>query len=391
MSRLIEGLLGGPPVWIGLKGGGRVTSRERLLTAMRRGKPDRLPIHIRGVRVWDEKWVESRHPSYGPVIEAVRRHCDWVASWSPVAGLFLTAARMEARAERIDLDERWALIKTTLHTPKGPLTSIHQVSKTGMPGLRRKFWVESEEDLEKFLSIPYMPPRPDVKGFFELERRIGDRGIVMVGLSDPIAYVHDLLGSELLAIWSVERRDLVKMLVGIFAERLTDLVSYLLESGVRGVYGFSGEEYVAPPLHSPSDFREFVALPEKRIFDLIHSHGSLVHVHCHGRLRSVLDMFVEMGVDCLHPVEPPPLGDLTLREAKERLKGKVCVEGNVQIGDIYSEEPSKFEAKVRKVVSEGAEGGGFILCPTASPHTPVLPERAVLNYLTMIRIGLTLG
>ena len=33
---------------------------------------------------------------------------------------------------------------------------------------------------------------------------------------------------------------------------------------------------------------------------------------------------------------------------------------------------------------EAAAGGGFVLCPTASPFTPVLPERAVRNYLAMI-------
>jgi hypothetical protein len=30
---------------------------------------------------------------------------------------------------------------------------------------------------------------------------------------------------------------------------------------------------------------------------------------------------------------------------------------------------------------------GYILCPTASPHTPVLSELTVRNYLAMIKAG----
>ena len=53
-----------------------MTSRERLITAFHKGKPDRLPIFIRGVNVFRERWVESRHPSYRPLIDYVREKTD---------------------------------------------------------------------------------------------------------------------------------------------------------------------------------------------------------------------------------------------------------------------------------------------------------------------------
>ena len=49
------------------------TARQRLLTAMRREQPDRVPIHVRGVPAWNPKWVDSRHESYTPLIQAVRK------------------------------------------------------------------------------------------------------------------------------------------------------------------------------------------------------------------------------------------------------------------------------------------------------------------------------
>ena len=56
-----------------------MTHRERLLAAMRREHPDRVPIHVRGVWTWDEGWVASRDASYTPLIAAVKEHCDQVA------------------------------------------------------------------------------------------------------------------------------------------------------------------------------------------------------------------------------------------------------------------------------------------------------------------------
>jgi uroporphyrinogen-III decarboxylase len=168
-------------------------------------------------------------------------------------------------------------------------------------------------------------------------------------------------------------------------------LTYLVENGVRSVYGFLGEEYASPPLQSPRDFHEFVTAPETELFDLLHRNGARIHVHCHGPMDSVLEEFAEMGADCLHPIEAPPLGDMPLREAKRRIGSRVCLEGNIQIGDLYAMETTAFRQSVVQAMEDAAEGGGFILCPSASPHTPELSPRTVANYLAMIEIGRSMG
>ncbi|MBI3974316.1 MAG: hypothetical protein HY332_23805 [Chloroflexi bacterium] len=113
----------------------------------------------------------------------------------------------------------------------------------------------------------------------------------------------------------------------------------------------------------------------------------MLHVHCHGSVRQMLPDFIAVGVDALHPLEEPTMGDTPLAAGKEVLGGRVCIEGNVQIGDVYTLLPDEFEAMVRRTVEIGAPGGGFILCPTASPYTPELPPHAVANYVTLVRVG----
>jgi hypothetical protein len=168
-------------------------------------------------------------------------------------------------------------------------------------------------------------------------------------------------------------------------------VERLLDAGLGPVFATLGHEIALPPLLSPGDFFELVVENDKPFMHAIRSKGNLIHVHCHYNLRKVLDGFVELGVNCLHPVEAPPMGDIELADAKVRLRGKVCIEGNMQIGDLFTLTPTEVRAKTRKIIEDAAAGGGLILCPTASPYKPVLDDETRDNYLAFIEAGLEFG
>jgi uroporphyrinogen-III decarboxylase len=177
----------------------------------------------------------------------------------------------------------------------------------------------------------------------------------------------------------------------MFTNRLVEWFDWLTTCGVVSVFGFAGAEYVAPPLMHPRYFRDWVTAPMKQITKCIHAAGGLVHVHSHGPLNIILEQFGEMGSDVLHPIEAPPMGNVELADAKRRIGGRVSLEGNIQIGDIYAGEEHEVRDAVKRAIDAAAPGGGFVLCPTASPFTPVLPERALRNYIAMIETGVQYG
>ena len=371
-----------------------MTPRERLLTAYRGGQPDRVPLYVRGVGPLDEQWVADRHESFRPLIDMVAEHGDLIVGYGPKqTGTCLMSFGDTARVEHLTHDEpRWVLHETIVHTPEGPINYVRQKSKEEYSSLTKEFWItDDDRDLKRFLSLPYDLPAPDVSDFADYERKIGDKAVIILGAIDPIAHVHDLIGSEKLAFWSFERRRDVDMLIEMFTERLLAWLDDIFNGGVRCVIAFVGAEYCLPPLMPPSDFTEWVVKPMKRITDRIHAAGCLAHVHSHGPLDAVLEGFAEMGGDILHPVEAPPMGDVTLTEAKRRIGDRVCLEGNIQIGDLYSAEPHEVREHVKRAIDEAAEGGGFVLCPTASPYTPVLPEKVVENYRVFIETALEYG
>jgi len=64
---------------------------------------------------------------------------------------------------------------TRYKTPQGELTQIDSVSPTGYQTI--KYLIETKEDVDKFLSIPYVPIKENVSSFFLKERKNWEIGV----------------------------------------------------------------------------------------------------------------------------------------------------------------------------------------------------------------------
>jgi len=361
-----------------------MTSRERLDAAYRCQPTDRVPIFVRGV-------TDARppDPSYDSLRALVLDQCDLKWGWG--SGQLLQ--RPPSSSHTVPYDEDFDLVAATITTPRGELVHERLVGRKGQPGMTRKHWLCDHDDALKYLSIPLPEPQGDVGGYFALLEQVGDRGIVEVSLPamNPAGTVAELFGSETFAFLSLEDRGLLLELCEHETQRHLKVIDYLLARGVNQHFAMLGQEYVAPPLHGPRDFWDFNVAFDRRILGRIRDAGGLVHVHCHGGLAGLLEGFVEMGANCLHPVEAPPMGNVTATEAKAVLRGRVCIEGNIQVGDLFSCEPEEIERQVAALIRDAGEGGGLIVAPTASPYQPVCPERTRLNYERMIHTALEAG
>lgn len=366
-----------------------MSSRERLLAAFRSQPVDRVPVKVWGATPWTQVW----HPSYRPILEAALARTDLACQWSMDVGHFMTHPKtVELRSWRSPSSHDGYVEQHELRrTPLGDLHTVTAVSDKHLPPYIIKHPVNSVEDARRFLSIPYVPMEPDVSEFFRRRDALGERGIMIAQIDiEPIYAVQMLLGSERLALWLLEERDLVSELVACMAERVMDRVRYLLDRGLGPVFGYYGPELCTPPLARLIDFQEFVVDVDKRFIDPIKEMGGLVWVHCHGKMRSVIEGFVAMGVDCLNPIEPPPMGDLTLKEAREIVGDRLCLEGNLEPDDMARAPAGVIREQVARAM-EAAQGGGFILLAPFFLQSATASEQMVRNYLVAIEAGLRLG
>ena len=153
-----------------------MTSRERLMTAIRKGTPDRVPVKIWALL----RAAATAHESYRRVIEEALRRTDLVDHWGTGAHWFLSANPPPSHVEERPVRDEWMDVTTTYETPDGPLTRVDRRNIHGKPGIRREGILKCPEDWRRILSVPYETPRADLSEYEAKDREIGDRGIVMI-------------------------------------------------------------------------------------------------------------------------------------------------------------------------------------------------------------------
>jgi len=366
-----------------------MTPRERLLAAYRCQPVDRVPIRVWGAEPSMKVW----HPSFQPILDAALEHTDIVTGWGTWSNIFHSASSEidVVVSDRPGSHSGFVDRVTTYRIPGGELTQIEAVSTEHKPGRVMKFFIESEAEAELWLSAPYVAARPDVTPFFEKTRELGEAGLVMAYMGSPVYAVYEMIGSERLALWSIDRRDLLREMGKTMTTRLLHEVVHQLENGVGPAYGYVGPELCIPPLMTPQDFEEFVVGPEGEIIRHIRDAGGFVWLHCHGDMGPVLDGLQRMGVAALNPIEPPPMGSLTMRQVRERVGNAMCLEGNIEADDLFRARPGRIRELVRTAIEE-ARGGGFVLCPTSGfMEWSTASPTQVSNYLEFIQAGLDFG
>ena len=120
----------------------------------------------------------------------------------------------------------------------------------------------------------------------------------------------------------------------------------------------------------------------------IQAHGGYARIHCHGRLKNILDLIAGMGADGLDPSEPPPQGDMELREVRQRHGRQLVLFGNLEISDLELLPTPRFAEKVKQALDEGTAGAGrgFVLMPSASPYGRELSAVTLRNYETLVAL-----
>ena len=352
-----------------------MTRRERLRRCYLNEELDRPGVYSR-------TGFPANDPTYDRLKAYLQAHTELKQGWG--SGNLETAYPTESHTQ--PLSEDFSRQVTVLHTPKGDLKSTRRVSLKGQPGMQESYFIKAPEDAEKYLSLPLPHIRRDVSSFFAAEAQVGDSGIVDVGLgTNPGGAVAVLCGSETFAIMSITHRDILHALCERQMQILMNRVKFLLDRKVGPFFSTLGQEYIVPPLHGNRDFYDFNVKYDKPIIDLIHDAGGRIHVHSHGSIRKVFQGFVDMGVDVLHPFEPPPLGDIAAAEAKALARGKMCLEGNIQIHHMYEFTPEALRQETGALIRDVFDDRrGLIVCPTASPYIRGQGETSFPQYKAMI-------
>lgn len=353
-----------------------------MLATIARRTPDRVPFATYNCH----PFTGSPHASdagYAPVLEAIRA--------TGAGCLCKTSAVRRKRAVEPMVERRregTSLVRVdTWETPRGTLNSVTR-TPDGQPSMCVKRLIVSEEDVERYFSIPYVDPAWDVSGVLARVAEIGDKGIAYLDYADPFNQIAELFDQEEFLVRSITDLPGVERLVERQFERdAADLASLLAALGPRReevLFYTAGPERATPPLMPPAVFARLIVPFHARMVRMMHDAGCLVSLHCHGRVRDVLDSVEACAFDVLEPIEPPPQGDIDLAELRRRTGGRICLMGYVQDQELHTASDAAIRQKVRAIRAAVDGAPGYICTPTCTPFQHPPSATYVRNYVAFL-------
>ncbi len=163
--------------------------------------------------------------------------------------------------------------------------------------------IQSWADLEKWEPPdPYAPHRIETMKR-RIERFKGKRAI-FAQLRDVWSNPRDLLGYANLFVLCKKDPELVEALVEKCVDQSIALVGIAAELGVEVV--MSGDDIAdnRRTMISPEMLRKHFFPHFHRYVQAIHDHGMYYWKHTDGNIMTVMDDFVDMGIDGIDPIDP---------------------------------------------------------------------------------------
>lgn len=220
-----------------------------------------------------------------------------------------------------------------------------------------------------------------------VKERVGDNVAIHSEVFSPFSQFLELLGyREGLLALKIDPSKVKECLQALSAGTST-LALLQASHGVDAVLissAFSGAGFI-----SPAHYREFVLPYEKIVIENLKAHYDIpVYTHVCGKIGDRLELIAETGTDGIDTLDPPPLGNVELAEAKKRVGNKLFLKGNIDpVNTILYGTPEKVLEEAKKCIDVASRGGGYILSTACSvpPHSP--PENIIMLYEAVERFG----
>jgi uroporphyrinogen decarboxylase len=356
-----------------------MTSKERMLLALNKEKPDRLPASIHQWQTYHlEKFMGGTTD-----LEAFQRvgldaqiqyFQDMAQFWLVDADfqkLNTTAWRDEVRVISADPDNR--IIHHTIETPEGRLTY-----KTA--GDRKTTWITEyliKRDDDIRLIEKYMPvPRLDLEPVARRYEEVGDAGILrgFVWGDQPGCWQH-----------AACLMDIQELIIATFDKPawIHELLRILLEKKLRFIESMKGARFdlvemgggaASSTVISPELYREYCLPYDRKIHDALHVQGLKCVYHTCGGTLGIEEMIVANGADASETLAPPSIGgNQEPWELKRKLGRRLALIGGLdQQNPLTVGSREDIRRAVRKLFETVGHEGGYIC--SASDHffeTPV--------------------
>ena len=234
--------------------------------------------------------------------------------------------------------------------------------------------VKSIDDVPALRHL-YPEPRP---GFLDelrnFTRMVGQRGVVeYLDGTNAGSWGMESLGPEKMLTSAVEDKQLLHAVLDVCGEVHLRNMKAVLEAGHKHV---AASWFQCGPSTgwSPANVNEFFLPHIRKSVDLARGYGATYRYQDDGKMAEMIPDLVEMGVDVVGGLQPPPLGDCDFAELKRKYGHKACFMGGLD--PVYTFElgtPRRVRQAVEELFEQVRDNRGIIIgtAEAFGPETPV--------------------
>lgn len=322
-----------------------MTLRERLLTGLRGGKPDRIPWSIYA-------WLLPETPA------AHELHAKGLGLMG-AARIFRPVYTDVAIAETRKTVDGRTYITTRIETPVGTLVQKSATESGYGTAYIRKYFISDPEDysIADFV-CKHTSFEPIFEPWYEADAQMGDGGIV-IGEIMPIPILELMvawMGTQGLAEGIYLYRDRFDALIHALDRHYDRHIEFAADCPAEIIWF---PDNVTGSIISPKLFERYCAPVYARAMPIMRAAGKIPIAHYDGSNRPLLESLAQTDLPVIEAFTPPPMGDLSIAEAKEAWPNKV-IWVNFP-GNYFLETAQVIETYTLDLLRNGAPGGRLMI------------------------------
>ena len=297
-----------------------MNSRERVLVALRREQPDRVPFVEGGIDPPIQRVLMGRDDFLPEELNEVMGLDNLLAEFLP------------------------------------PIFGVHEVHD-GINFLARPLLL-TRADLDQMVF-----PDPEDLALYAAAEALANRNqgryAICAKMRMGASPMLMSMGLEAFSYALADDPGLVDTVLGRYADWTIAVVRHLKDVGVDLVWTFDDMAYKNGPMFSPRVFRTLFLPHLRRVADAVKGEGLPWIVHSDGNLMPLLDDLLTLGFDGLHPLEP---GAMDIEAVKREYGHRLCLVGNIDLHyTLTLGAPAEVEAEVKQRITTIGRGGGYMI------------------------------
>jgi len=323
-----------------------MTSRQRVLKALKHEEADRVAIHDGPWASTIIRWRTEGLPPEIPVeeyfeyefvqigfdssprfpVKVIEKNENYILEQTPTGGINKNLRDYSSTPELVERPikkkEDWPPIKKRLY-----------------PDYTRVDWVTVSNTVSRARSEGKFITIWAVYGYDGLQSYMRSDDLLVAMAEDP---------------------DWVKDMVMTCAKLFIEMAKMMFGKGIEADACFMGNDmgYRNALLFSPETYRKTHKEADEMVISFFHDNGMPVILHSCGRVKELIPDLISVGLDCLQPLEVKAGMDLI--ELKKTYGDKLSFMGGIDVRVMASGDFDLIEEEIEKKITFAKKNGGYI-------------------------------